>query len=122
MGILPELDRVRVQTLFETLDTNCDRRIAVDDFEHHFPSVRKTLMEVWNFLVEQFDFNHDGVIEPHEFLGHFVIYALYFMKAEPCTAANSGDQLVQWEETFLRNFRRRLVEIESLVRESGQRT
>ena len=93
LGILPELDRVRVQTLFETLDTNCDRKIAADDFEHHFPTVRKTLMEVWNFLVEQFDFNHDGVIEPHEFLGHFVIYALYFMKAEPCTAVNSGDQV-----------------------------
>jgi len=113
--VLPKEDRDRAGNIFNTLDTSGDGTLGADDFDHPFASVKKTLGEVWMFLIEQFDFNHDGVIEPHEFLGHFIMYALYFMPAEPSNFGNLGDQLLHWEHMFLRNFRHRVTEIETLV-------
>ena len=113
--MLPKEDRDRAGNIFNTLDTSGDGTLGADDFDHPFASVKKTLGEVWMFLIEQFDFNHDGVIEPHEFLGHFIMYALYFMPAEPSNFGNLGDQLLHWEHMFLRNFRHRVTEIETLV-------
>lgn len=121
LGVLPQADRDRVQRLFEILDITKDGRISEKDFDHHFPAVKQALHNVWDFLVDQFDFNDDKVIEPHEFVGHFVIYAAYFMhiQASSSQARNLVDLFVEWENTFLRNFRQRVSEIEALVREAG---
>ena len=119
--MLPQTDRNRVQRLFEVLDVRRDGRICENDFDSNFPAVKQALHHVWDFLVEQFDFNGDKSITPLEFIGHFVIYAAYFMKIETsnCQAHNLVDLFVEWEETFLLNFRQRVSEIEALVREAG---
>ena len=121
LGVLPQGDRERVQRLFQILDVTKDGRICENDFDHHFPAVKHALHSVWEFLVQQFDFNNDKAIEPHEFVGHFVIYAVYFMPIEASTSSahNLVDLFVEWENTFLRNFRQRVSEIEALVREAG---
>ena len=72
-----------------------------DDFDH------SSLSQVWKVLVEQFDANHDGVIESHEFLGHFILYALSNAAGSP------GNP--EWDAAFLHNFRTRVTEIETLV-------
>jgi len=119
--VLPQTDRNRVQRLFEVLDVRRDGRICENDFDSNFPAVKQALHHVWDFLVEQFDFNGDKSITPLEFIGHFVIYAAYFMKIETSQsqAHNLVDLFVEWEETFLLNFRQRVSEIEALVREAG---
>ena len=121
LGVLPQMDRDRVQRLFEILDVKKDGRICENDFDSNFPTVKQALHHVWDFLVEQFDFNNDKAITPLEFIGHFVIYAAYFMPTEVATsqAHNLVDLFIEWENTFLMNFRRRVSEVEALVREAG---
>ena len=94
--------------IFKTLDTSGDGTLGEDDFDHSSAAVKKTLGDVWKLLVEQFDSNHDGVIESHEFLGHFIMYGLSHATGNP------GEP--QWNETFLHNFRSRVTEIETLVK------
>lgn len=48
-----------------------------EDFRSGIPSVHAHLQQVWHELRNNFDFNDDGMIEPHEFLGYFVLHALY---------------------------------------------
>ena len=48
-----------------------------DDFRSGIHSVHAHLQKVWEELRNNFDFNNDGKIEPLEFLGYFVLVALY---------------------------------------------
>ncbi len=51
--------------------------VSPDDFRSGIHSVHAHLQKVWEELRNNFDFNNDGKIEPLEFLGYFVLVALY---------------------------------------------
>eukprot|EP01036_Dinobryon_divergens_P031503 gene31503-40911_t len=95
------LERQEVERIFLALDRTGDGNLNAEDFRSGIPSVHAHLQQVWHELRNNFDFNDDGMIEPHEFLGYFVLHALYRTQCPQIMAVNSADQLA----TALLNFR-----------------
>lgn len=82
-GLLPldSHERVVVGQIFMSLDKTNDGKLQRDDFQHPIPHIHQSLQQVWQILEENFDFNNDGVIDATEFLGYFVLMALFRVEA-----------------------------------------
>lgn len=122
LAMLPVEDRQNVARIFKTLDVSRSGSLEARDFHHDIPAAREALQVIWDVIRENFDFDGNDRIDPQEFLGYFVIHALFMVNTGNFPEGNLGTVLVEWQRRFLEIFRARVVEFERLVFNSGQQT
>ena len=58
----------QIETLFQLLDTNGDGRITVEDFATPDGEITREQRAKWEMLRSEFDFDHNGMVDPTEFI------------------------------------------------------
>lgn len=101
-GLLPIncQERTVVAQLFHSLDKTNDGKLQAEDFVHPIASINAHLQAMWAVLVDNFDFNNDGIIEPREFLGYFILKALFLAQSPPIESSNVAAQFIAVNQRF----------------------
>lgn len=99
---LPENYISKIREIFNQLDVTGDGYLGQDDFVSTNPTANTFLKHVWLQIMSRFDFDGDGKVDFNEFLGYFVVFALYQVPMEAIPAANSMIvQFATWRNNFL---------------------
>jgi hypothetical protein len=117
LGFLPTNceERAVVGQIFTSLDKTQDGKLEANDFTNPIPKVHETLQQVWHILKDNFDFNGDGIIEGREFLGYFVLTALFRAEAPGIPNGNVGIQYLEVRQRFIHFFQQAVREFIALM-------
>lgn len=94
-------ERQVVAQMFHSLDKTNDGKLQAEDFVHPIAAVNAHLQSMWSVLADNFDFNNDGIIEPKEFLGYFILKALFLAHSPAIEGGNIAAQFIAVHQRFI---------------------
>jgi len=116
LKLIPDEDKVNVKSIFDALDQDNNNHLCSKDFQNNIPKVNEQLQDMWKAIINSFDFDGNGVVDFTEFMGFFIVHALYFAPAPTILAdRNFCWQLAAWQTAFLKSFRDKVEDFKVML-------
>jgi hypothetical protein len=104
--------KLRVQNIFNTIDTNSDGVLSASDFQHKLPGADGYLRLMWERIQYLFDFEQLGTVTIDDFARYFIISALNKANHDTSTVGSPlGVQIEKMHEIFQESFDEQLEDM-----------
>lgn len=116
LQLISDEDKNAVFEIFGQLDTSGDGSLSVNDFKAPLPKHQADMTRIWETVSHHFDFDGNGEVDKQEFMGYFIIKALYLTPSTPIEGGNNlCASLIQFQASFTKNFRNAVNEFKTYL-------
>jgi hypothetical protein len=111
--LFPDDARLKIQQLFQQLDIHNTGTLQAVNFTDTIPAINHKKQQLWGIIRSVIDFDGNGVIEPSEFIGYFLLRAI---RAPPTNGGQSmSESLFNWRQGFINNVAFAVQEFEQFL-------